>query len=350
MSYAASAVSYWVGQANDFSTGPHPTGWTSGQRWSETAEEWRLMAINASGTAIDTSTGRHPVGWSSGQYWSETAAEWMAMYDTEFANARDTSAGQPNKPSGVAHPGGWVSNQFWSATATQWNTMWGTEWNAARDPQGVYHSYPGQAANAVYWSSSASYWRGQADYYWGPNRVWNNGGTWEGQANHYWGPSRVWNNGQTWEYIAGYNGWVGRTYQNGERWEDAYNRVYTDRYNAGYSAGAGSKSCSAVGGGFSGSSNNQDMCGLYAPRTGLAHVSAIATFHLNEGGPDAHFHFFRNGGQVLNGRNCAGSWDGVIAADGNIQVNQGDYITVRGQGDQGASWHSGYMLMTVGSQ
>jgi len=237
MTYAASQVAYWVGQANDLSTGQHPTGWSSGQRWSETAEEWRLMFASAATAGIDTSTGRHPTGWTSGQYWSETAAEWMAMYDIEYAAARDNSSGQPNKPSGVIHPPGYATGQLWSVTATQWNSAWTGEWNLSHDPQGFAHSYPGQAANAVYWSSSAGYWRGQADNYWGPSRTWNSGVTWESQAHNYWGPSRTWNSGSTWEYLAGYHGWVGRTYNSGESWEAAYNRVYTDRYNSGYSAG-----------------------------------------------------------------------------------------------------------------
>ena len=36
-------LGYWIGQANDGSTGRHPTGWTTGQRWSETAGEWMAM-------------------------------------------------------------------------------------------------------------------------------------------------------------------------------------------------------------------------------------------------------------------------------------------------------------------
>lgn len=203
-------------------------------------------------------------------------------------------------------------------------------------------------------------WKSRADQAWGRNRIWNNGPSWESEFN----TSQTNLTNMTNAYnamVAERDAWI-VNYNNAiasrDYWQHtvAHNdaNVWDNRYNAGhsagYAAGAGSKSTSAVGAGFSGSSNNQDMAGLTAPRTGLAHVSAVAIFHLNEGGPDAHFHFFRNGGQVINGPNCAGSWDGCIAAQGNIQVNQGDYITVRGQGDQGASWHSGYFLMTVGSQ
>lgn len=217
-------IGYWVGQANDSSTGSHPTGWTTGQRWSETAGEWQTMYNTEYGTARDTSGGGHPTGWVSGQLWSTTASQWNTMYTAEYNNARDTSGGQTNSGLGTHHPTGWVNAQLWRTTAEQWNAMWGNEWRSARDPQGYSFSYPGQAPNAVYWSQSSQYWRGQADYYWGPNRVWNNGSTWEqlynayvgyyndmvsqrdtwaSRANSAWGPSRAWNNGESWE--AAYN-------------------------------------------------------------------------------------------------------------------------------------------------
>lgn len=224
MTYAASTVAYWVGQANDLSTGSHPTGWTSGQRWSETSNEWQTMYTTEYGNARDTSIGSHPTGWVSGQLWSTTASQWNTMYTTQYNAARDTSGGQTNSGLGAQHPSGWTNAQLWQTTAEQWNGMWGTEWRAARDPQGYTYSYPGQGANAVYWSQSAQYWRGQADYYWGPSRVWNNGATWEqnynayvgyyndmvsqrdtwtSRANQAWGPSRVWSSGESWE--AAYN-------------------------------------------------------------------------------------------------------------------------------------------------
>jgi hypothetical protein len=217
-------IGYWVGQANDNSTGPHPTGWSTGQRWLETAEEWRLMWNVASTNGIDHSTGRHPTGWTDGQLWSETAQEWMTMYDLEYATARDNSGGQTSQGLGPQHPNGYTVGQLWSLTAQQWTDMWATEWRAARDPQGYAYSYPGQGANAVYWSQTAAYWKGQADYYWGPTRQWNNSTTWEQLYNNYvgyyndmvsqrdtwssransaWGPSRVWSNGESWE--AAYN-------------------------------------------------------------------------------------------------------------------------------------------------
>jgi hypothetical protein len=213
-------LGYWVGQANDSSTGNHPTGWTTGQRWSETAGEWQTMYNTEYASARDTSTGQHPTGWASGQLWSVTATQWNGMWNTEYTNARDNSAGQASQGLGPQHPNGYGVGQQWSLTAQQWCDMWATEWRAARDPQGYAYSYPGQGANAVYWSQTAAYWKGQADWYWGPSRQWNNGSTYEQLYNNYvgyyndmvsqrdtwvnrahqaWGPSRQWSNGESWE-------------------------------------------------------------------------------------------------------------------------------------------------------
>lgn len=232
MTYAASQIAYWVGQANDSSTGSHPIGWTNFQRWSETAGEWLVMYNTEYANARDISAGQpgkpsgnqHPTGWASGQFWSVTATQWNTMWGTEWTNARDNSAGQTSSGLGAAHPTGWAASQQWSTTAEQWNGMWGTEWRNSHDPQGYAYSYPGQPANNVFWSQTAAYWKGQADYYWGPNRLWNNGSTWESlynlyvgyyndmvnqrdiwasRANNAWGPTRAWSNGESWE--AAYN-------------------------------------------------------------------------------------------------------------------------------------------------
>jgi hypothetical protein len=148
------------------------------------------------------------------------------MYNTEFANARDNSAGQTNSGLGASHPTGYATGQFWSTTAQQWNAMWGTEWRNSHDPQGYSFSYPGQGANAVYWSQSAQYWRGQADYYWGPSRVWNNGSTWEQNYNAYVGYyNDMLSQMQTWQARANSAWGPSRVWPNGESWEAAYNRV-----------------------------------------------------------------------------------------------------------------------------
>jgi hypothetical protein len=232
MTYAATQVAYWVGQANDNSAGQHPPGYVVSQRWSATSNTWMTMYNTEYANARDNSAGQpgkpsgnqHPTGWVAGQLWYVTATQWNTMWGTEWTNARDNSGGQTSSGLGAQHPGGYGAGQFWSTTAEQWNAMWGTEWRNARDPQGYSFSYPGQPTNAVYWSQSAQYWRGQADYYWGPNRVWNNGSTWEqlynlyvgyyndmvskrdtwqSRANNAWGPNRVWSNGESWE--AAYN-------------------------------------------------------------------------------------------------------------------------------------------------
>jgi len=247
MTYAASQVGYWVGQANDNSTGTHPpSGYTPGQRWFTTSSQWQTVYSTEYANARDNSTGQHPTGWVSGQFWSTTASQWVPMYNAEFANARDNSGGQASGGLGPQHPNGYGSGQFWSTTAQQWCDMWSGEWHNSHDPQGYSFSYPNAGPNAVYWSQTASYWRSQTDYYYGPSRVWGNGATWEqnynayvgyyndmvnqrdtwvARANSAWGPSRVWPQGESWE--AAYNRvlplgspytmtWQGANWQDGQ--------------------------------------------------------------------------------------------------------------------------------------
>jgi hypothetical protein len=172
MTYAASTVAYWVGQANDQSTGTHPTGWTNGQRWSETATEWQAMydGVSASLAAMTTD--------------------------------RNTWQGR--------------ANNAWGPTRV---------WNSGSSYETLYNDM----------SSQKSTWESRANQAWGPNRVWNNGSSWEalyndmvvqrdawitnynnmtanrdywqGQANYYWGPSRVHGSGSTWENL--YSGLLG---------------------------------------------------------------------------------------------------------------------------------------------
>lgn len=235
MTYAASAVAYWVGQANDNSTGTHPPGYTPAQRWSTTANAWMTSYNTEYANARDNSAGQpgrpsgnqHPTGWVAGQLWSTTATQWNTMWGTEWTNARDNSGGQTSSGLGASHPSGWAAGQQWSTTAEQWNAMWGNEWRNSHDPQGYNFSYPGQAPNAVYWSQSAQYWRGQADYYWGPSRVWNNGSTWEAMYNAYVGYyNDMVNQRDTWVARANSAWGPSRVWPQGESWEAAYNRVY----------------------------------------------------------------------------------------------------------------------------
>jgi hypothetical protein len=176
MTYAASTVAYWVGQANDASTGTHPTGWTTGQRWSETASEWQAMYDGVSASLTAMTTDRNT--------WTTRA------------------------------------NQAWGPSRV---------WNSGSSYETLYNDM----------SSQKSTWESRANQAWGPNRVWNNGSSWEalyndmvvqrdawitnynnmvanrdywmGQANYYWGPSRAHGSGSTWEqlYNASYCGGAG---------------------------------------------------------------------------------------------------------------------------------------------
>jgi hypothetical protein len=203
-------LGYWIGQANDTSTGTHPPGWANGQRWSETAGEWQVDRNSWYGNAVDTSTGAHPPGWSNGQLWSETATEWM--------NDR--------------------------------------------------------------------------------------------------------------------------------------NAVYTSRYNEGYAAGAASKTTTAVGTSTSGTgglpsfpSTSGDLGGVNCPRTGLAHIS----FRTGSNGDDAAVHIFRNGVLAIQGSSANGGLNTTFAVQGNLNVNQGDWISARASGDGNSGLQGGYLLVTVGS-
>jgi len=216
-------LGYWVGQANDLSTGNHPTGWTNGQRWSETASEWQTMFNTEYSSARDTSVGQpgkpsgnqHPTGWVSGQLWSVTATQWNGMWGTEWTNARDNSAGQSGNGLAAQHPTGWVAGQQWSATAQQWCEMWGIEWRAARDPQGFPYSYPGQPANGVYWKNTAELWKGQADYYWGPAEAWNTGSTYKALYQAYVGYYN--------DMVAQRDYWINAAHNDPNVWTNQYN-------------------------------------------------------------------------------------------------------------------------------
>lgn len=105
-------LGYWIGQANDNSTGRHPVNWATGQRWSETSTEWLAMYDSEYAKARDTSVGPHPTGWTSGQLYSETADEWMAMYNAKVSELAAMTADRDT----------WANraNQAWGDTR-QWN-------------------------------------------------------------------------------------------------------------------------------------------------------------------------------------------------------------------------------------
>jgi hypothetical protein len=104
-------LGYWIGQANDTSTGTHPPGWTNGQRWSETAGEWQGDRNAWYGNAVDTSGGRHPPGWSNGQLWSETATEWMNDRDAWYNQAQAWYTSRYNDGYNAGYTAGQASAQ-----------------------------------------------------------------------------------------------------------------------------------------------------------------------------------------------------------------------------------------------
>ena len=111
--------------------------------------------------------------------------------------------------------------------------------------------------------------------------------------------------------------------------------------------------CSAVGAGTAGTgglpgwpSTSGDLGGVYAPRTGLAHISCI----INSNGDDAAIHIFRNGALMFQGSSANGGQNTTFAIQGNGNVNVNDYITVRASGDGNSGLGGGYLLMTVGTQ
>lgn len=140
-------------------------------------------------------------------------------------------------------------------------------------------------------------------------------------------------------------------------WNTRYNAGYSAGdaagYTRGYNAGAASKSTSAVGVGTAGTgglpgwpSTSGDLGGVNAPRTGLAHVS----FRTGSNGDDAAVHIFKNGALAIEGPSANGGQNTTFAVHGNLQVNQGDYITARASGSGDSGLQGGYLLLTVGSQ
>lgn len=160
--------------------------------------------------AIDLSTGSHPTGWVSGQRWYTTSAQWQAMFQSS-----NNAAFDPETFS-YSYPGQPANTKLWSDTAQYWKTQTDTAWG----PSGVWNS--------------GSTWHALADFEWGPSRVYNSGSTWEtmynnevtlynnevtlynnevtayntsqanlatwtSNANNAWGPSRVYASGSSWE-------------------------------------------------------------------------------------------------------------------------------------------------------
>jgi hypothetical protein len=112
VTYAASQVAYWVGQANDNSGSTHPPGYVAGQRWSSTAGQWQADRNAWNANAIDTSGGPHPPGWASGQLWSTTASQWQSSYNTSQSNLTTMTNNYNTLLNGLNNPDGLQSQGF----------------------------------------------------------------------------------------------------------------------------------------------------------------------------------------------------------------------------------------------
>jgi len=194
--------------------------------------------------------------------------------------------------------------------------------------------------------------------------TYQNLGYWIGQANDLSTGAHPpgWSNGQRWSETA--TEWM----NDRDAWYNQANAWYTSRYNEGYAAGdaagyarghadgyaAGraSKTTSAVGTGTSGTgglpnfpATSGDLGAVTCPRTGLAHIS----YRTGSNGDDAAVHIFRNGALAIQGASANGGLNTTFAVQGNLNVNQGDTISVRASGDSNSGLQSGYLLVTVGS-
>ena len=203
--------------------------------------------------------------------------------------------------------------------------------------------------------------------------TYQNLGYWIGQANDLSTGAHPpgWSNGQRWsetatEWQAAYDAML-TNYNNSQAalaamtanrdyWQHtvAHNdpNVWDNRYNAGYGAGAASKSTSAVSTGTSGTgglpgfpSTSGDLGSVTCPRTGLAHIS----FRTGSNGDDAAVHIFRNGALAIQGASANGGLNTTFAVQGNLNVNAGDVISARASGDGSSGLQGGVLLVTVGS-
>jgi hypothetical protein len=105
--------------------------------------------------------------------------------------------------------------------------------------------------------------------------------------------------------------------------------------------------CTTQSAGFtSPGGNTGNLVALTSPRAGLAHASATAIF--NPTGDDASLHIYKNGVKVIGGSNAAGSWNGMVGVHGTFTVAASDSITIRAEGESGATLHSGSFILTVG--
>ena len=99
--------------------------------------------------------------------------------------------------------------------------------------------------------------------------------------------------------------------------------VWNTRYNAGYSAGAGSKTTLRSAPAPLGHRwperrvLRRSRLGGLAQRSGLAHVSS----RVGSNGDDAAIHIFKNGALAIAGASANGGLNTTFAVQGNITVN-----------------------------
>lgn len=243
--------------------------------------------------------------------------------------ANDQSAGQTGGVApiaGATHPSGWVNLQRWYVTAQQWHDMWAAEWANARDAQNQAYSYPGQAAYGVLWSQTAQYWRSQADFHWGPSRVFSSGVSWEDDYN---------------AEVAAYTDMVNQRNA----------KTTTLISNSGFTAPHGDGVLTPALG-WQG-----PVLSITAQRTGLAVCWATAVVGQNAGA-DGQMRLKQNGAVIANGpadRITTGLNDTVfVIAAFNVTV--GDVLTVDAQCAGGAFGNStanfnngGTIQLVVGS-
>lgn len=204
--------------------------------------------------------------------------------------------------------------------------------------------------------------------------VWGVLNTWKARADDAWGASGVWNSGTSFEAAAydnsggshppGYS--AGQLWsETASEWKSDRDSVYTSRYNDGVTAGAASKTTtsqatSTGSGSTSGSSWTGTQASLSAPRTGLAHVSAIVSVVRSSSSDptrNAQLRLKKNGSVVETGSQVV-----VGATDDNTfasvhwsgAVNNGDTITLEylATGAFNTSFgggSGGTMRLTVGS-
>ena len=107
-------LGFWIGQANDTSTGRHPTGWTNGQRWSETAGEWTTMYDTSQSALASMTTDRDT---------------WHTRADQAYGPGRTWNSA-PSFEDQAWTGSGYGSGVLWSDAAHDDPNVWTNRYNA----------------------------------------------------------------------------------------------------------------------------------------------------------------------------------------------------------------------------